>query len=54
MAAGKNIKSINQPFRYVLLDMSDYFTCSFPEFLPFCAQLYDFSTFKDFGTSSQA
>ncbi|MBO9658470.1 MAG: hypothetical protein J7527_06565 [Chitinophagaceae bacterium] len=31
-------------------DMSDVYTWSFPEFLPFCRQLFDFSSFKAFTT----
>ncbi|MCG2615374.1 hypothetical protein LZZ85_13825 [Terrimonas sp. NA20] len=31
-------------------DMSDVYTWSFPEFLPFCRHLYDFSSFKAFTT----
>lgn len=33
---------------YLILDMTDVFTCSFPEFVPFCSQLYYFSSFKAF------
>jgi hypothetical protein len=43
-----------RPFRHILLDMSDCFTWSFPEFVPFCPKLYYFSNFKDFNTSAQA
>lgn len=39
---------------YTILDMSDCYTWSFPEFVPFCAQLYYFSNFKDFNTFAQA
>ena len=42
------------PVRYVILDMSDCYTWSFPEFVPFCPKLYYFSTFKDFNTRAQA
>lgn len=35
--------------RHVLiLDMSDCYTWSFPEFNPFCSHLYDFSCYKRF------
>jgi hypothetical protein len=40
--------------KYLILDMSDCYTWSFPEFVPFCLKLYYFSNFKDFNTSSQA
>ncbi|GAA0562256.1 hypothetical protein LX66_3644 [Chitinophaga japonensis] len=39
---------------HTILDMSDCYTWSFPEFVPFCAQLYYFSNFKDFNTFAQA
>ncbi len=32
----------------VIVDMSDCYTWSFPEFLPFCLHLYYYSSFKDF------
>ncbi|HEV7330720.1 MAG TPA: hypothetical protein VGN63_06765 [Flavisolibacter sp.] len=32
----------------LILDMSDCYTWSFPEFVPFCTHLYYFSTFKAF------
>ena len=38
----------------VIVDMSDCYTWSFPEFLPFCSSLFSISTFKDFNTSAQA
>lgn len=34
--------------RHLILDMTDCYTWSFPEFIPFCPQLYYFSTFKAF------
>lgn len=40
--------------RILILDMSDCYTWSFPEFVPFCPQLYYFSNFKDFNTPAQA
>jgi hypothetical protein len=39
---------------HVILDMSDCYTWSFPEFVPFCPSLFYFSTFKDFNTFAQA
>ena len=33
---------------HLILDMSDCYTWSFPEFVPFCTSLYYFSSFKDF------
>ena len=39
---------------YLILDMSDCYTWSFPEFVPFCPHLYYFSNFKDFNTLAQA
>jgi len=35
-----------QHVAYVVRDLSDAFTWSFPEFLPFCPHLYYFSSFK--------
>ncbi|HEY0731894.1 MAG TPA: hypothetical protein VGD33_05720 [Chitinophagaceae bacterium] len=32
--------------RHLVVDMSDCYTWSFPEFIPFCNHLYDFSSFK--------
>ena len=40
--------------KYLILDMSDCYTWSFPEFIPFCTQLYYFSSFKAFKTLTQA
>ena len=40
--------------RYIILDTTDSYTCSFTEFLPFCRKLYCFSNFKDFNTFTQA
>lgn len=39
---------------HVIRDMSDCYTWSFPEFLPFCIGLYYFSSFKAFHTIAQA
>ena len=51
--ASKHIKQINSS-RHVIVDMSDCYTWSFPEFVPFCQKLYYFSNFKDFTTFPQA
>ena len=32
----------------LVLDLRDCYTWSFPEFLPFCADLFYFSSLKDF------
>jgi hypothetical protein len=48
----KNVLPIG--VRYIILDMSDCYTWSFPEFVPFCPELYYFSNFKDFKTHTQA
>jgi hypothetical protein len=39
---------------HLVLDMSDCYTWSFPEFVPFCPDLFYFSNFKDFNTVAQA
>jgi hypothetical protein len=39
---------------FLVLDMSDCYTWSFPEFVPFCPHLYYFSSFKVFKTIAQA
>jgi hypothetical protein len=49
----KNIKSLIQP-QMLVVDMTDCYTWSFPEFVPFCNQLYYFSNFKDFNRLPQA
>jgi hypothetical protein len=46
--------SQKKPIGFLVLDMSDCYTCSFPEFIPFCSSLFYFSTFKDFNTVAQA
>gem|GEM_PF-2227918 len=38
----------------VILDLSNYVTWSFPEFVPFCAELYYFSNLKRFSDSAAA
>lgn len=38
---------------YVLTDISNWVTWSFPEFIPFCAELYYFSSFKKFACPGQ-
>jgi hypothetical protein len=45
---------ITPAIEHLVLDMSDCYTWSFPEFLPFCPQLFYFSSFKDFKTTAQA
>lgn len=35
----------------LVLDLSDCYTWSFPEFLPFCVDLFYFSSLKDFDAS---
>lgn len=40
--------------KFLPLDLSDVFTWSFPEFIPFCLQLYYFSSLKAFGKLHQA
>lgn len=40
--------------KVVILDLRDCYTHSFPEFIPFCPQLYYFSCFKDFKKIAQA
>ena len=37
--------------KIVPLDLSDSFTWSFPEFVPFCSHLYYYSSYKDFNTA---
>lgn len=44
----------NHPDNILILDMSDCYTWSFPEFIPFCSQLYYFSNYKDFNTFARA
>lgn len=39
---------------HVILDMSNFCTWSFPEFVPFCPHLYYFSSFKAFKKFVQA
>jgi hypothetical protein len=38
----------------LVLDMSDCYTWSFPEFLPFCSRLYYFSSYKEFDSAALA
>ena len=54
MAGAATHNIFNHAVRYLILDMSDCYTWSFPEFVPFCKQLYYFSNFKDFNTLAQA
>jgi hypothetical protein len=37
-----------QQVRYLVLDLSNHCTWSFPEFVPFCRNLYDFSSWKKY------
>lgn len=39
---------------FLIVDMSDCYTWSFPEFIPFCSQLYYFSNYKDFNKFARA
>jgi hypothetical protein len=36
------------PLPEVIVDLRDCFTWSFPEFLPFCSDLFYYSSLKDF------
>ena len=54
MKAGNNHIAKQRAVEYLVLDMSDCYTWSFPEFVPFCPQLYYFSNFKDFNSFAQA
>lgn len=49
-----HINNITVPVTYVIADISNCFTWSFPEFIPFCTDLYYFSNYKDFNRSAQA
>jgi hypothetical protein len=40
--------------RYIIPDISNAVTWSFPEFVPFCPRLYYFSNFKDFNRLAPA
>ena len=50
----KKYSAKNNSVKYLILDMSDVYTWSFPEFIPFCIRLYYFSNFKDFNRLAQA
>lgn len=39
------------PVEYVILDMRDCYTSSFPEFVPFCTDLFYFSSFKEYNSA---
>lgn len=54
MATVATYKTINKSVQHLLLDMTDCYTWSFPEFLPFCNHLYYFSSFKAFNKNTQA
>jgi len=40
--------------KHIVLDTDNSYICSFTEFLPFCLDLYYFSSFKDFNSIIQA
>jgi hypothetical protein len=44
--------NITRFVRYIILDISNDVTWSFPEFVPFCPRLYYFSNFKDFNIAA--
>jgi len=54
MANHSNHIASKKPIGHLVLDMSDCYTWSFPEFTPFCPQLYYFSSFKAFKNLAQA
>lgn len=47
-----NVSRITE--KHVVLNTDNSFICSFTEFLPFCLDLYYFSSFKDFNSTTQA
>lgn len=53
--AGNYINKIKKAKKkYLILDTTDAYTCSFTEFHPFCSALYYFSNFKEFNATSLA
>ncbi|NTS40401.1 hypothetical protein HRG84_05745 [Flavisolibacter sp. BT320] len=48
MTGTRNDTAHPHPAEILILDMSDCYTGSFPEFVPFCPKLYYFSSFKAF------
>jgi len=54
MTRSNNHITQKTPIGHLILDMSDCYTWSFPEFVPFCPGLYYFSSFKVFKTIAQA
>lgn len=40
---------VTHPTYHLVVDMRDCYTWSFPEFVPFCAHLFYYSSFKAFG-----
>jgi hypothetical protein len=42
--------SVTWAKKFLVVDMRDFYTCSFTEFFPFCNKLYYFSNYKDFST----
>jgi len=53
MRGKKSNISVEWSKKPIVVDMRDFYTCSFTEFYPFCKELYYFSTFKDFSTLIQ-
>lgn len=47
-------KVLRKAEKHIVLDTDNSYICSFTEFLPFCLDLYYFSSFKDFNSTSQA
>jgi hypothetical protein len=54
MAGTKKNNTQKHTNEFLILDMSDCYTWSFPEFIPFCSHLYYFSSFKVFKTIARA
>jgi hypothetical protein len=48
MAMKLQCNANTQHVQYLLLNMSNHCTWSFPEFMPFCLNLYYFSSLKEF------
>jgi len=47
-------KVLRNSEEHIVLDTDNSYICSFTEFLPFCLDLYYFSSFKDFNSNTQA
>lgn len=54
MIRAQNNKGQGRHIEHIILDMSNFCTGSFPEFVPFCPRLYYFSSFKAFKEFAQA